>query len=698
MQFLGGSVQVSIQTRMRTRPLLWLCLLALGLASLPSVAAASTTEEQAQAKALAYYHFTLGHHYEELAGPFRRSAYLRQAIEEYKQALQHDPESNEIVMQLAEAYRTSGSIREAVLEARQLVENEPNNLAAHRLLGRIYFQTLGEPEPGTPPKQTLRLAIEEYQNIARLAPDDTESLLTLARLHRMNNDPASAEEILKRVLAQEPDSEVALASLAAIYTDRGEYQKATELLQGAVEGASSGSVLAALAYSYEQNGELEQAIETYRRALKLEKDNLEFHRRLAETLLRTERYDEALVEYQVVVEADPEDADAWLRLSQIYREQNRFEEARRALEKAKAAAPDNLEVGFNEAVLYEAEGNFDGAVAVLSAMITRMTRASGEYTVQEKRSRSIVLERLGTTYRRMENFDQAVKAFEQMLPLEEDSAQRGYAQMAETYRQARQYDKGIAALRQALERFPEDRDLTLQLALLLSESGDLKQGAELARGLLSGTEEDRPVYLALAQVYERHKQWPDAEAALEEAEKLSTSEDELEYVYFLRGAVYERQKQYERAEEQFRRVLELNPDSAVTLNYLGYMFADQNMKLEESVELLKRAVELEPHNGAYLDSLGWAYYRLGRLELAEDFLLQAIERLSHDPTIHSHLGDVYYQTGRLHLAEQAWERAREEWQRTSPTEFDPEAMAQLEEKLKQLKLRLAQETQKKPKE
>jgi tetratricopeptide (TPR) repeat protein len=690
---------------MRRRPLVWICLLALGLASLPSVAAArpadgntTTAEQRAQARALAYYHFTLGHHYEELAGPFRRSAYLRQAIEEYKQALKHDPESTEIVMQLAEAYRTSGGIREAVLEARQLVENDPNNLAAHRLLGRIYFQTLGELDPSTPPKQTLRLAIEEYQHIARLAPDDTESLITLARLHRMNNDTASAEAILKRVLAQEPASEVALASLASIYTDRGEYEKATKLLEDSTQGATSGSVLAALAFSYEQNGELEQAIDTYRRALKLESDNREFRRRLAETLLRAERYEEALVEYQVLVEANPEDADALLRLSQIYRHQGRYEEARQALEKAKAAAPDDLEIGFNEAILYEDEGNFDGAIAVLSAMVTRMTRASGEYTVQEKRSRSIVLERLGSTYRRMENFDQAVKAFEQMLPLEEESAQRGYAQLAETYRQARQYEKGIATLRQALERFPEGRDLTLQLATMLSESGNLEQGVESARSLLSGTAEDRPVYLALAQVYERHKKWPEAEAALDAAEELSTTEGELEYVYFLRGAVYERQKQYDRAEEQFRLVLELNPDSAITLNYLGYMFADQNMKLEESVELLKRAIELEPHNGAYLDSLGWAYYRLGRLELAEDYLLQAIERLSHDPTIQSHLGDVYYETGRLHLAEKAWERAREEWQRTSPTEFDAEAFAQLEEKLKQLKLRLAQEMQKKAKE
>lgn len=661
----------------------------------PGARAADTTS--ADMKALAYYHFALGHHYEELAGPFRRSAYLRQAIDEYKKALQYDPNASQIVVQLAEAYRVSGSVRDAVVEMRQLLDKDPDNLAAHRLLGRIYFQTLGELEPAgqeKPPKETLKLAVEEYQAIARLAPEDTESLLTLARLHRMNNDAASAEAILKRMLAQEPQSEMALAALAALYTDQGQFEKATRLLEDAMAVAPSSEVLGALGYAYEQNDNLDKAIEAYRRALQVQNDNVEIRRRLAEALLRTDHAEEALAEYQVLAKADPENPETQMRLSQIYRHQGRFEESRQALERAKAASPDNLEIGFNDALLHEMEGNFDAAIAVLSEMVTRMTRSSGDYTPQEKRSRAIVLERLGTTYRRIENYDEAVKAFEQMLPMDEEGARRGYAQIAESQRQARNYDAALATLRQAQERFPDDHDLQLQMATLLSETGDLDRAVEMLAGLRTGSAEDRSLWLSLAQVYERHKRWPEAEAAVAEAEKLSHSSEEREMVHFLRGAVYERQKRYPEAEAEFRRALEINPDSAITLNYLGYMFADQNMKLEESVMLLKQAVEMEPQNGAYLDSLGWAYFRLKQYEQAEEFLVRAIERNSHDATIHDHLGDLYYETDRLHLAEQAWETAREEWQRSSPTDFDPEAVARLDEKLRQLKIRLAQETQK----
>ncbi|MFQ5777322.1 MAG: tetratricopeptide repeat protein [Terriglobia bacterium] len=657
--------------------------------------AAAAADEQARDRARAYYHFTLAHVYEELAGPFRRSDFLRRAVDEYKEALKYDPDSTEIIVQLAEAYRRSGSIRQAVVEARQLLKADADNLAAHRLLGRIYFQTLGEMEPGPPP-ETLKLAIEEYEQVARLAPADTASLQTLAGLYRMDNDLARAEATLKKLLEVEPRSDTALAALASLYTDQGEDQKAIELLEGAAAGTHSSSVLGSLAYAYEQEGDFDHAVETYRRALQHDEGNMGLRRRLAESLLRLNRPEQAEAEYRAIVESEPDDAQSQLRLSQIYRHQNRYPEARAALEKAKEVAPDNLEIGFNEALLDEAEGEFDAAIAVLSEMATRMTRGSGEYSAEEKRSRSLVLERLGALYRRIQDFDEAATVFNQLLSLGEEPARRGYSQIAETLRQARRLDEAIASMRQARERFPDDKDLDLQIAALLGENGDVEGAVALLDPLLTGSPQDRPVYLTLAQIYERNKRYPEAEDAVAQAEEVSSSPSEREFVYFMRGALYERQKMYERAEEQFRQVLELNPESAVTLNYLGYMFADQGMKLEEAVELIQRALQLDPYNGAYLDSLGWAYFRLQQFGQAEEFLLKAVKRLSNDPTIHDHLGDVYYELGRLHLAVKAWERSRQEWQRTPATGVDPEALAKLEEKLRRLKLRLARETKQKP--
>jgi tetratricopeptide (TPR) repeat protein len=139
-----------------------------------------------------------------------------------------------------------------------------------------------------------------------------------------------------------------------------------------------------------------------------------------------------------------------------------------------------------------------------------------------------------------------------------------------------------------------------------------------------------------------------------------------------------------------------DPEHASALNYLGYMLADQNTKLEEALGYIKRAVDLDPTNGAYLDSLGWAYFRLGKYELAEDNLLKASQKINTDPTVHDHLGDLYQKTGRLKLAATNWERALIEWNRTIAAEVDPADQTRVQKKLDSAKMKLAREEGAKP--
>jgi tetratricopeptide (TPR) repeat protein len=221
--------------------------------------------------------------------------------------------------------------------------------------------------------------------------------------------------------------------------------------------------------------------------------------------------------------------------------------------------------------------------------------------------------------------------------------------------------------------------------------GQVDAGLDQVKSLLKGNADDRDVYINLAQMYTRLKRWPEAEAALDKAAQLSTRDEDKEYVEFLRGSTYERQKKYDQAEETFRKVIATDPQNAAVLNYLGYMLADRGTKLDEALIMIKKAVELEPANGAYLDSLGWAYYRLGKYELAEDNLMKASQRLGTDPTVQDHLGDLYQKTGRLKLAAAHWERAVNEWNRTVSAEVDTDSLMQVTQKLESAKVKLAKE-------
>jgi len=160
---------------------------------------------------------------------------------------------------------------------------------------------------------------------------------------------------------------------------------------------------------------------------------------------------------------------------------------------------------------------------------------------------------------------------------------------------------------------------------------------------------------------------------------------------FLQGSIYERQKKYDLAEQKFRQILQQDPNNTMTLNYLGYMNADRNVHLDESLELVKKALALDPQNGAYLDSLGWVYFRLGKFDEAEDNLRKASDKTPNDATVQDHLAELYAKTGRLQLAASHWEHALDEWNKSAPADVDQEDVARVQKKLETVKVRLAQQ-------
>ncbi len=142
--------------------------------------------------------------------------------------------------------------------------------------------------------------------------------------------------------------------------------------------------------------------------------------------------------------------------------------------------------------------------------------------------------------------------------------------------------------------------------------------------------------------------------------------------YFQLAAAYERKKDYEQSEKYFDKCLELAPDFAEALNYLGYMWAERGVKLEKARELIEKAVKLEPKNAAYLDSLGWVLFKQNQPDVALENILKATELLEEpDATVYDHLGDIY-------AALKQPEKAREAWRKSISLEANEEVRKKVE--------------------
>ncbi len=641
----------------------------------------------------AYYHYALAHLYEEQVTAYGRSELANKAMEEYRLAIEADPSSEFLTSGLAELYVKTGRIRDAVLEAQDIIKRDPNNIEAHKLLGRIYLRSLGDmPGGGNGSDNVLKLAIEQYEQIVKIEPDNVDDHLLLGRLYRLNNDLQKAESELKIAVKLDPNSEEAVTTLALLYSDEGDTSHALQVLSAVPDTGRSAKLYAALGATYEQRKDYKSAIDAYRHAIQLDRDNLDAIRGLAENLLNDGQVDAALDQYKVIADANPEDAQTYLRISEIYRRQGKYDEALESLKKAEAMVPDALEVPYNIAVVYQAQTRYDEAEKILQDLLKKTEKPENSYSQADRNNRGIFIERLGMVYRDQENYPAAVETFRKLLTVGgDDNAKTGYQDIIDTYREAKQWPEATAVAKEAAQKLPDDRDLRMVLDAQLADTGDPDKPLADVRSMLKGNQEDRDVYVRLAIMYTRVKRWSEAEEALNKAEALSTKPEDKEYVYFLRGSTYEREKKYDEAEAEFKKVLAVNPQSAVTLNYLGYMNADRGVQLEDSLNYIKQAVSMEPTNGAYLDSLGWAYFRLGKYDLAEESLTKASLHMNSDPTVQDHLGDLYQKTGRLKLAAAHWERAVAEWNKTVSSEVDGDLLAATQKKLDAAKVRLAKE-------
>ena len=91
--------------------------------------------------------------------------------------------------------------------------------------------------------------------------------------------------------------------------------------------------------------------------------------------------------------------------------------------------------------------------------------------------------------------------------------------------------------------------------------------------------------------------------------------------------------------KEYRQALKRWPDSAMSLNALGYTLADRTAKYAEAEKLIKKALKLDPDSAAIIDSYGWVLFRLGENERALEELQRAYALLK-DPEVASHIIEV----------------------------------------------------------
>jgi tetratricopeptide (TPR) repeat protein len=655
----------------------------------PTAAGAPAAGDQASA----YYNFAMGHLYAELAGSYgNRGEYVNKAIDFYREAIKIDPSAEYIAEELTQFYVQTGQLEKATAEANSLIERNPDDLGARKILAGIYSRQIGDPDQGRIDQAMLKNAVQQYQRIAQQDPKDSESLSTLARLYRVSHDDAAAERTYRQVLALDAGDEDALNGLALVLADRGDMAGAINMLKQVVEKNPDPRTVVMLAEFYDQVRDYSHGADTWKQAAGITNGNTRVRARWATDLYQAGRLDEALEALQGLAADDPKNVALQLQIAEILERKNDFTNAGAALAKARALG-NTPDVRFADAQLLQAQGKNPQAIAALQSLLTDTQKE--QYNDAERAARLQILDRLAGLQQDVGKMPEAIQTYRQIADLDPALGPRVEYQIIEGLKNAKEFKTARQEADSALKRYPADRTVALEHALLLGELGQTDAAINELKNLpktadADGSRVERDVLMSVAQVQDKGKRFDDEKKTLDAADALSKTPEEKLGVQFMRGAMFERSKNFDAAEMAFRSILQDDPNNAGALNYLGYMYADRGIHLEEAQQMISKALEIDPGNGAYLDSLGWVHFRLNQLDKAVEELRQAIDKTGKDPTVHDHLAEVYFKQGKIREAIQQWEASVSEWKTNSPTDQDPVELAKVAKKLEGAKVRVTE--------
>src|SRR5262245_47992771 len=636
----------------------------------PAVAVTTYAQGQTDARTQAYYHFSKARLLDD-------QGQASQAIDEYKKALDLDPNNSLIYSEMAESYLRNNRPRDAAETANKAISIDPDNIEAHKLLTNIYLQIIGRATAQQPPSEdTISSAVHEFEEIIRIDPSERQSFLMLGRLYQIKGDRDKATAIYKKFLGIEPGSEEGVTALAKLHMDAGNFKEASELLEGFVkQRPDSDAALQTLGEAYSELKEYAKAADAYHKASELDPDDLEIKKAEAQALFMGDNYADSAKLYEALLKEDPEDGLALLRLGQIYHRQMKYDMARQNLQKAALAFPDSVEIQFNLVMLDRDQGRIEDALKRATEILKKTEKSNGRYSEAEKQNRRVFLINQGMLNQTLGNYDAAIRTFQEIKALTNEKDGRIDALIIETYRTAKNLDKALQYSELVLNDAPGNRQLQIIHADIVAEKGKVDEGIKALQQLQKGTDEDLDIISTMVSVYQRAKKFDQAQNLLNTAMKRWPNEEQ---VYFQQGAVYEKQKKYDEAEKAFRKALELQKDDPAVLNYLGYMLAERGVRLAEAESMVEKAVQADPTNGAYLDSLGWVYYKQNRLDRAEEYLKKAVVFVNNDSSIHDHLGDLYFKTKR-------YDEARTEWQKCVQLSNEQDEIERVKKKLDDLK-------------
>ena len=479
-----------------------------------------------------------------------------------------------------------------------------------------------------------------------------------------SSKPPILEEAVKKNspkdLIKDPDPEaLRLFMNGQMLMNQGDFAMAIIEFQEALElDPEVGAIYTSIAECYWNIGKPELSLKNLNVALSKNPEDEEALKMMADQLIATKKYDEAIKPFKKLRELDGQNTSYIIALAELNKLKKNYLNTVNLYLEAYAIEPSRIE----------------------------LLESAGRYALQ------------------LENKDKAKSIFKDLS--EQDPFQSSYLNIySELAIQTKNFEEAISHIQKLINDNGDSSLLKSKLGILYHSSGNSKKGEEVLKALFDKNELNGQHSLALFEIYFDNKDninaakvsdrmiaslpedWrgyysrslvfmdeSDYESAVSILAPVSETFSNIFSVQYILGLCYSRIKMNDEAIDFYNRALTIRPNSinvlhsiailyddigewvksdkiydqlidndpkdAQAFNNYAYSLVERNKDLKRALIYAKKAVELEPKNPSYLDTIGWAYFKMDDLKRAKKYIRQSIEIQDDNSVVLEHFGDI----------------------------------------------------------
>ena len=502
---------------------------------------------------------------------FKRQGKIKEAIEEFRKAVDVEPGSFSIHQSLGIAYFEAGAFSQAEKEFQTLLKIDAQNPDSYKYLALLSLAQ-GETDK----------AEAYYRNVVGLDPELADSYFALAGLYVRQKNYSQAIQVLKKLIKNKPENRKSYIQLAGVLNLDGKKKEAARLLKRArLLFPDDQKMDFALGAIYELQEKWSSAARVYEKLVEVQPNSISLNYRLARVYAELKQYDQVIERYQVildlaprdvrtlsiaglffyrlekkeealkifqkVLQIDPKNIEAKIVVAHLYEAMNRRPEAIKAYQDVIVLKPDDIKAHLKLAYMYLQEDEFQKALDLLEG--------------KEIQGRSIYFIR-GFASFKLKKQEQAVDFFRRAISFSPDD-EVSHFYLAVVYEQIGDLPLAIYEFKETIRLNPKFVEAYNYLAYTYAERGiHLDEAVELANKALSFEPENGAYLDTLAWVHYKKGM---LDLALKELKRaVILQEDPVIFEHL--GDVYHKKRKWKNAREAWEKSLSLDPENKVVLD------------------------------------------------------------------------------------------------------------------------------------